>query len=105
MNHEIKERLARALHPDSIKVSPSFTAMLSFFLDQDWVNPAITEVVITSDGIVLMSTASDPYHETVGEASVLFDDLVGVADAAELDDEEEAALISLAKSRITDWRN
>lgn len=41
-------------HPTRLRVSPLFQAVLAFLLDQQWTAPAIAEIILTSDGHLLV---------------------------------------------------
>ena len=97
--------LAQRLNPGRVRVSPKFTAVLAFLLDEEWTQPAIIEMAITSDGFVLAGTTEDPLlDDMIGEAEDLDRNLRGVAEAAGLSGKETQALLDRAASYIKDWR-
>lgn len=97
--------LADKLGPNRIKTSGKFTAILGFILDEEWTDPAITDLVCTSDGMLLAATTDDPLcDDIVGDIEHLVRNLEGVADVAGLTAHEKKTLLSLARTRITDWR-
>jgi len=97
--------LADKLAPTRVRTSGKFTAILGFILDEEWTDPAITELVCTSDGMLLAATTDDPLcDDIIGDIDHLERNLEGIADVAGLTARERKTLLSLAKTRITDWR-
>ena len=85
----------------SVRVSPKFSAMLAYILGEEWTDPQITGLSITSDGYLLAATSEDPFYDDfIGEASNLARNLIGVADVAELTGKEWAELSRLARSKV-----
>jgi outer membrane murein-binding lipoprotein Lpp len=100
-----RSQLASKLNPNVLKVSPKFTAMLAYFLDERWADPRIVGMTVTSDGILLVGTARDPMmNEIAGEVSDLDRNLAGVSKAVDLTQAETKALKAFAYAKITDWR-
>lgn len=106
MSGPTKAALAAKLNPDVLAVSPRFTAMLAYFLDEYWADPRIVDMAVTSDGMLLLGTVKDPLlNEFVGDADMLDHNLKGVAQAVDLTPEETEALLTFARAKITDWRD
>ena len=81
----IRAVIISKLHPDRMKVSPRFTAVLSCMLDEDWTDPKIVELCITSDGGLLARHDGDiGFNDFIGAESDLIRNLEGVAKAADL---------------------
>jgi hypothetical protein len=97
--------VAAKLNPGVLKVSPKFTAILAFLLGQvGWTDPAITEMCVTSDGLLMAATTRDPFFNSIeGYASDLARNMKGIADHADLTPEEKAVFFTTTK-RIQDWR-
>jgi len=96
--------LAEQLAPNKVRVSPKFTAILGFILDQKWTDPAVAELCITSDG-VLMARHEDELgmDHILGEKSDLVRNLEGVAQAVGMTRADTQALLDAAAAHITDW--
>lgn len=90
----IAESTVEKLDPRRIRgISPKFVAVLGYILDQHWTNPQITDMVVTSDGIVLAGTEDDPFdNDIIGSVEDLDRNLRGVAAAVGLTTEENAYL-------------
>jgi hypothetical protein len=87
-----------------VKVSPKFTAMLAYFLDEHWTDPQIVDMAITSDGMLLVGTTDDPLLDNLaGSGDDLWSNLRGVAKVAELTDEELTALLARARRKVRSW--
>lgn len=93
----IAQSTTMKLDPGHIKVSGKFTAILAYLLGEKWTDPAITELVITSDGIVLAADTNDPFFDSIiGDEGDLDCNLHGVSTAAGLTDAEQAYLMTRA---------
>jgi hypothetical protein len=93
--------LADKLNPDVVKCSGRFTAMLGFILRERWTDPAIVDMVITSDGFLLLGSETDPMdNEFVGHESDLWRNLRDVARTAGLTARETTRLLTLAQARV-----
>ena len=102
---DYKPRLVEALHPTQVKTSGRFTAVLGFILDQDWSEPRITALTVTSDGFAMVATSEDSLmNQFLTEASNIERDLVAIAKVAELSDNETQALMAIYHARIRDFR-
>lgn len=101
-NRSVIETLVEKMHPTRLKVSGKFTAILAFILNQQgWTDPAITGMVQTSSGGLLVSTTRDPLmNEFVGDAEDLDRNLAGAAGVVGLDEKEMRLLMQLRKTRI-----
>lgn len=102
---DIRTAVVAKLNPGVIRVSPKFTAILAFLLDQEgWTDPAITELCITSDGILMAATTYDRLMDSIeGAASDLDRNMRGVAKAAKLTRRETTWFLA-TKAHIKDWR-
>jgi hypothetical protein len=101
----VAESTTTKLDPAHIRVSPKFTAILAFLLGEKWTDPAITELVITSDGLLMAQVEGDiGANHIEGEWTDLQRNLIGVSDAADLDPGERLYLYAQAQRRIQDWR-
>ena len=97
--------LADKLAPTRVRTSGKFTAILAFILDEEWTDPAITEMCCTSDGMLLAANTDDPLMDDfIGDVEHLERNLRGVSDVAGLTAAEKKELLKLARQRIKDWR-
>ena len=94
--------LTEKLSPARLRCSGKLTAILAFLVNaKGWTDPAITGMVITSDGFVLAATTHDPFmNDFIGDVRDLDRNLAGVAEAVELTAEETKLLRRLRTSRI-----
>jgi hypothetical protein len=94
MLNEVREKL----HPRRVRVSPKFCAMLACLLEDHWTEPAIAELVITSDGHLLARHEGDcGFNDFIGDSGDLFRNLRGVSAAAGLTSEETEWLLQRAE--------
>jgi hypothetical protein len=92
------------LSPDRLQVSGKFTAILGYILDQRWTDPELTDMCVTSDGLLLGQQEGDiGMNEILGTKEDLGRNLYGVAEAVGLDPLETGELFEAVNSRITDW--
>ena len=98
--------LADQLNPGRVKTSGKFTAILAFLFDEQWTDPHIVEMCITSDGIVMVGTDDDPFmNQMIGHADELDSNLRGLASTCALSPEDTQALLDRASTHIKDWRH
>ena len=97
--------LADQLNPGRVKTSGKFTAILAFILDEVWTDPAIGEMAITSDGVLMAGNVGDiGLNDIVGDAADLDNNLHGLAATCALSPVDTAELLARAQTHITDWR-
>lgn len=93
--------LSEKLHPARFTaMSPRFAAMVAFILGEQWTEPRMTSLTITSDGILL----TDMGNAIVGDAASFDDNVRRLMDAAELTADERAEFASAIRKRVKDWR-
>jgi hypothetical protein len=91
--------LADKLHPTRFTaMSGRMAAIIGYVLDEDWSEPAITALSVTSDGYVTTIT------EFMGEASDLDRNLLNLLIAADVTDDERAEFERRYRERVDDWR-
>lgn len=94
------ETIARKVDPAHLRVSPRFTAVLAYLVGETWTDPAIVDMTITSDGIVMLATTDDPlFDEILGDRSDLERNIRGVADVVGLTTDETDYLLTRAGIR------
>lgn len=77
-----------------VRTSGMFTAMLACLLDEDWTEPRIEQLCITSDRCLLARKQGDVgFNEFIGAEKDLIRNIHGVAKAAELDGDELGYLL------------
>lgn len=80
-------------------------AIVGYILDLDLASPAIVEMAITSDGMVLAGVAGDVgMNIFIGAESDLRRNWNGFLDAAEATEDEFALAWKLYARKITSWR-
>ena len=88
------------LRPDRLRTSGKMTAVLGFLCDQVWTDPAITEIVVV-DGLALAGNTDDPLLDSIlGDASSLYGNINGAAEAAKLTTREATWLGRQAQRKI-----
>lgn len=93
--------LSEKLHPARFTaMSPKFAAMVAFILGENWTEPRMTSLTITSDGILL----TDMGNAIVGDARSFDDNIRRLMDAAELTTHERIEFTTLLRQRVKDWR-
>jgi len=93
--------IVEKLHPTRIACSGRFTAMLAYILGEQWTDPAIVDMVITSDGMLLVGSEYDPLDdEFVGDSADLWANLEGVAQTAGLTAREQRSLMDMAEQQV-----
>ena len=91
------DKLFEKLSPERLLCSGKMTAVLGCICGQQWTNPRIVELCVTSDGVVLGVREGDcGANEIVGDRSDLVRNLRGVADAVGLTHEERLRFAVLA---------
>jgi hypothetical protein len=103
MTRTLKARLVRKLHPEQIRVSPLFHAILAYLLGQTgWTTPELAALSVTSDGFLLGMRKGDVgYDDFLGTHADLDRNLRGVADAVDLTPAERETLLTLAPQPAT----
>jgi hypothetical protein len=91
--------LADKLHPDRYTaMSGRMAAIVAYVLGEDWTDPAIAALSVTSDGFVI--TDSD----FIGEAADLDRNLLDLLALASLTAEERQEFERRYRERVDDWR-
>lgn len=81
--------LAEKLHPTRIRTSGRMNALVACILGERWTDPAIAELCITSDGMLLGRLEGDiGFNEFLGGAGEFEENIEGFLAVAELTDEE-----------------
>ncbi len=89
---QIRADCARKLKP--IETGVMFAALLGVLLDEDWTNPKIEELFITSDRFVLARQTGEVTHKLViGAEADLIRNIHGIAEVAGLDGDELGYLL------------
>jgi hypothetical protein len=79
----------------AVQVSDHFRAILGCVLDENWTEPRLVELVITSDGhLVGRLDGESEFKVFLGEADDLIKNIHGVASVAELDGDEVGYLVA-----------
>lgn len=95
----LRQALSRKLHPTRFTgMSGKMAAIVAFVLGEEWTDPAMVSLSITSDDHVVSDAAF------IGDASDLKRNLVALMDAAELDAHERVFLDWLVRAKVDDWR-
>lgn len=79
--------IAQKLHPSRVRVSPQFSALLAYLLEEAWTTPHILELSVTVEGLLSIWT-SDGNNALQGTLPDLERNIRGVAEVAELTREE-----------------
>lgn len=98
-----KTDLALKIHPLFFKgISPKMAAIVGYIIGiEGLTNPWITEMVVTGDGRVLVSTNRDPGHNNMlGTYEELRTNWRGYLEAAGVTPEEEAVLEDAFRERV-----
>jgi hypothetical protein len=94
-----EERVIAKLHPDQLKTSGMFTAILGALLGQDWTTPRLVELTITFDECLLGREEGDVgFNLFLGAAEDLLNNLLGISDVAGLTPEERRWLLDKARA-------
>lgn len=93
--------LSDKLNPNRFTaMSPKFAAMVGFILGEEWTQPVMTSLTITSDGILL----TDMGNAIVGDADSFYDNIRRLMVAADLTLDEQVEFVTLLRQRVADWR-
>ena len=94
------------LHPERFQgMSPKMAAIVGYVCDEKFTNPAITELVITSDGFLLATHEGDiGCNDMLGGESDLKRNWHNLLDAAGLTPEERQEAESAYQDRIHSFR-
>jgi hypothetical protein len=91
--------LAEKLRPDRFSaMSGKMTAIVAFILGEEWTEPAIAALAVTSDGFVTTES------EFFGEAADLDRNQLNLLIAADLTPEERGDFETRYRDRVDDWR-
>jgi hypothetical protein len=102
-NQQLLDAVAEKLHPRRFpRMSAKFAAVLGALLGQTWTEPALMEVVITSDGFLLGRHEGEATcDEFLGPESWLKENLANLLDTAGIGlTEQERELVWAAYRRI-----
>lgn len=96
----LRQTLARKLHPSRFTgMSGKMAAIVAFLLGEEWTDPVMVSLAVTSDRFVVSDAAF------IGAASDLERNLINLVKAAELDESECVYLDSLVRAKVEDWRH
>lgn len=101
----VKQELERKLDPRRFTaMSGKMAAIVGFILNTErWeTEPAISELLITSDGGVLAAHDGGMFNDFIGAKGDLMDNLRRLVKAAELTPKERAAFWKLYRNRVDD---
>ena len=98
----MKETLIEKLRPDRFTaMSGKMAAIVGYILDEQFSEPAITELVVTSDGFVLAQTEGQVgANDMIGEEADLNRNLLTLIGAAGLSEDEIHEFGRLQRERI-----
>lgn len=98
----MREALVDKLRPDRFTaMSGKMAAIVGYILDERFSDPAISELVVTSDGFVLAQTEGEVgANDMIGEESDLNRNLLRLIEAAGLSEEEIREFGRLQRERI-----
>jgi hypothetical protein len=89
-------------HPTRLRVSPLFQAVLAFLLDQQWTSPAIAEIILTSDGHLLVRHEDEIGASFFpGSREDLRDNIRGVSQVLGATRAQELWLLERVESKLT----
>jgi hypothetical protein len=99
----VKEQLAAKLRPDRFSaMSGKMAAIVGYILDEQFSDPAISELVVTSDGFVMAEREGEVgADEMIGREVDLNRNLLDLITAAGLTEEEIREFGRLQRERIT----
>jgi len=99
----VKEQLAAKLRPDRFSaMSGKMAAIVGYILDEQFSDPAISELVVTSDGFVMAERVGEVgADEMIGREVDLNRNLLDLVTAAGLTEEEIHEFGRLQRERIT----
>jgi hypothetical protein len=98
----VREALIDKLRPDRFTaMSGKMAAIVGYIVDERFSEPAISEMVVTSDGFVLAQTEGEVgANDMIGEEADLNRNLLTLIEAAGLSDEEIREFGRLQRERI-----
>ena len=98
----MQEALIDKLRPDRFTaMSGKMAAIVGYIVDERFSEPAISEMVVTSDGFVLAQTEGEVgANDLIGEEADLNRNLLTLIEAAGLSDEEIREFGRLQRERI-----
>jgi hypothetical protein len=98
----MREALIEKLSPDRFTaMSGKMAAIVGYILDERFSDPAISELVVTSDGFVLAQAEGEVgANDMIGEEADLNRNLLTLIEAAGLSDEEIQEFGRLQRDRI-----
>ncbi len=98
----MREALVDKLRPDRFTaMSGKMAAIVGYILDERFSDPAISELVVTSDGFVLAQTEGDVgANDMIGDEADLNRNLLSLIEAAGLSEEEVREFGRLQRERI-----
>jgi hypothetical protein len=98
----MREALVDKLHPDRFTaMSGKMAAIVGYILDERFSDPAISELVVTSDGFVLAQTEGEVgANDMIGEEADLNRNLLTLIEAAGLSEDEIREFGRLQRERI-----
>lgn len=98
----MREALIDKLHPDRFTaMSGKMAAIVGYILDERFSDPAISELVVTSDGFVLAQTEGEVgANDMMGEEADLNRNLLTLIEAAGLSEDEIREFGRLQRERI-----
>ena len=103
----MRDDLVTKLRPDRFTaMSGRMAAIVGYILDEPFSEPAITEVVVTSDGFVLVQTEGEVgANEMIGTEVDLNRNLLDLVEAAGLTEDEIREFGRLQRRRIRRYRS
>lgn len=98
----VRDALVEKLRPDRFTaMSGKMAAIVGYILDEPFADPAIHELVVTSDGYVLVQSEGHVgANDLIGEEHDLNRNLLTLIEAAGLSDEEIQEFGRLQRERI-----
>ena len=104
---ESNQGLNGLLHPSRFDgMSGKMAAIVGYILDQEFTDPSIDDMCITSDGMVLAQHKGDcGMNDFIGAESDLKRNWSRLLTAAGLTEDQRKAAEQLYGERITDWRD
>jgi len=101
-NDPVKDQLVAKLRPDRFPgASGKMVAVVAFVLGEHWTDPAISELVVTSDGFVLAQQEGEVgANDIIGSEADLNRNLLNLIEAAGLTEAEVREFGRLQRERI-----
>jgi hypothetical protein len=98
----VREALIEKLRPDRFSaMSGKMAAIVGYILDERFSDPAISELVVTSDGFVLAQSEGEVgANDMIGEEADLNRNLLSLIEAAGLSEDEIREFGRLQRERI-----